>query len=83
MEQRKNHKVHHLNESFRNELTIPSYSQIANYGDPITRNRSRHLFNKIKIKIKIPNQLGGEKNQHNKQMKPGKEEKMSGTCIPT
>ena len=35
--------VYNKTKNFRNELTITSDSQIANYGDPITRNRSRGL----------------------------------------
>ena len=35
--------VYNKTKNFRNELTITSDSQIANYGDPITRNRSRRL----------------------------------------
>ena len=56
MKQQRNHKVHHFNENFRNELPITSDSQIANYGDPITRNRSRGLQQ---------NQLGGQGTQLN------------------
>ena len=35
--------VYNKTKNFRNELPITSDSQIANYGDPITRNRSRGL----------------------------------------
>ena len=59
MKQQRNHEAHHLNENFKNELKIPSDSQITNYDGPITRNWSRGLQQ---------NQHGGEGNQCNMQI---------------